>query len=36
MNDIHLADDKKDKLLLARVSFANWIYGLVRDKILVH
>lgn len=30
----HMVDEKKDKLILSRVSFANWIYGLVRDNII--
>ena len=34
LNNVHLADETKDKLILARVSFANWIYGLVREKII--
>ena len=32
--NIHLADENRDKLILARVSFANWIYGLVRENII--
>jgi len=30
--DAHLPNEKKDKSRLARVSLANWIFGLVRDK----
>lgn len=30
----HLVDESKDKLILSRVSFANWIFGLVREKII--
>ena len=32
--NVHLVDENKDKLILARVSFANWIYGLVRENII--
>lgn len=32
--NVHLADESRDKLILGRVSFANWIYGLVREKII--
>lgn len=28
---LHLADENKDKLILARLSFATWIYGLARE-----
>lgn len=30
----HIVDEKKDKLILSRVSFANWIFGLVRENII--
>lgn len=30
----HLVDENKDKLLLSRVSFANWIFGLVRENVI--
>lgn len=32
--NVHLVDENKDKLILGRVSFANWIYGLVRENII--
>jgi len=32
--NVHLVDERKDKLILGRVSFANWIFGLLRDKII--
>jgi len=33
-DNVHKVDETKDKLILARVSFANWIFGLVREKII--
>lgn len=30
----HIPDETKDKLILSRVSFANWIFGLVRENII--
>jgi hypothetical protein len=33
-HNVHLVDETKDKLILARVSFANWIFGLIREKII--
>jgi hypothetical protein len=30
----HIVDENKDKLILSRVSFANWIFGLVRENII--
>ncbi len=30
----HIVDETKDKLILSRVSFANWIFGLVRENII--
>lgn len=33
-NNVHKIDENKDKLILSRVSFANWIYGLVRENII--
>jgi hypothetical protein len=30
----HLVNEETDKLILGRVSFANWLYGLVRDNII--
>lgn len=32
--NVHLVDENKDKLILSRVSFANWIYGLARENII--
>ena len=32
--NVHLVDENKDKLILGRVSFANWIFGLVRENII--
>ena len=32
--NVHLVDENRDKLILGRVSFANWIYGLVRENII--
>jgi len=32
--NVHLADISRNKLILGRVSFANWIYGLVRENII--
>ena len=32
--NVHLVDENKDKLILGRVSFANWIFGLVREKMI--
>lgn len=29
---VHLVDENKDKKILGRFSFANWIYGMVRDN----
>ena len=32
--NVHDIDERQDKLILARVSFANWIYGLVRENLI--
>lgn len=34
IKNAHLVEEEKDKLILARISFANWIYGLIREKII--
>jgi hypothetical protein len=34
ISNIQMRDDKKDKIFLARVSFANWIYGLARENVI--
>ncbi len=33
-DNVHLVDEQKDKLVLAQVSYANWIYGLIRDAAI--
>lgn len=32
MRDCHAVDDKRDKTLLGRISFAAWIYAIMRDR----
>jgi Asparagine synthase len=32
LNNVQKNDDEQEKLIRSRISFANWIYGLARDK----